>query len=83
MVSRKKTIKYYGVMKSDDIRIRFGQNLKKYRLKKKLTQQQLADLTGIEYKYIQRLEGKLPPAVRIDTIERISSALNISSRMLL
>lgn len=82
-MSIKKTVKYYGVMKSDDIRIRFGQNLKKYRLKKKLTQQQLADLTGIEYKYIQRLESKAPPAVRIDTIQRLSKSLDIEANKLL
>ena len=34
-------------------------------------------LTNIDYKYIQRIEGKNPPAIKIDTIERLANALKI------
>lgn len=40
-----------------------------------MTQETLAALTGIDYKYIQKIEGKNPPAVRIDTIEKLAKAL--------
>lgn len=66
-----------------DIRLAFGNNLKKYRLKKKMTQEALAELTGIDYKYIQKLEGKNPPAVKIDTIKRIAAVFKIPSSKLL
>ena len=57
------------------IRLRFGKNIKKYRATQKITQQKLAELAEIEYKYIQRIEGKKPPAVRIDTIVKLAEAL--------
>ncbi len=65
------------------IQRKFGANLKKYRKLRKLTQQQLAELAEIEYKYIQRLEGKNPTAVRIDTVARLAKALHIEPFKLL
>jgi transcriptional regulator with XRE-family HTH domain len=64
------------------IRIRFGRRLKAWRLKRKLTQQALADKADIEYKYLQRLEGKKPPAIKIDTIEKLATALRIRASSL-
>ena len=43
--------------------------IRKLRLKARMTQEKLALFTGIDYKYIQKIEGKNPPAIRIDTIE--------------
>jgi len=54
-----------------------GKRVKELRRKAKLTQERLAALTGIDYKYIQKIEGMNPPAVRIDTIERLAKALRI------
>ena len=65
------------------IRLKFASNLKKYRAKKKYTQQKLAELADMEYKYIQRLEGKTPPAVRIDTIAKLAKAFRIHPSQLL
>ena len=59
------------------LRLKFGRNLRKFRAQRKLTQQRLAELAEIEYKYIQRIEGKKPPAVKIDTIFRLAKALKI------
>jgi len=59
------------------IQTKFGANLRKYRKLRKLTQQRLAELAGIDYKYVQRLEGKKPTAVRIDTMARLAKALKI------
>jgi transcriptional regulator with XRE-family HTH domain len=77
MVSIIKTIEYYGAMSKPSIRIKVGQRLKEWRAKRKLTQQQLAEKADIEYKYLQRLEGKKPPAIKIDTIQKLATALKI------
>lgn len=67
----------------DSIRLQFAQKIKKLRKSRGLTQEELADLTAIDYKYIQRLEGKTPPAVKIDTIQRIAKALKVDPSKLL
>lgn len=56
-------------------RILLARRIKKLRGKKGYTQEKLADLTGIDYKYIQKIEGKNPPDIRVDTIEKIARAL--------
>lgn len=66
-----------------NIRLRFAETIKKLRKRRGLTQEKLAELTGIDYKYIQRLEGKSPPAVKIDTIQRIAKVLKVSPSKLL
>jgi DNA-binding Xre family transcriptional regulator len=65
------------------IRLMLGKAVRGYRIKKKMTQLELAEKAGIQYKYLQRIEGKGPPAVRIDTIEKISKALRVEPRDLL
>ena len=65
------------VYMSKSMSLKFGSNLRKYRKLRKLTQQRLAELAEIEYKYIQRLEGKKPTAVRIDTVARLAKVLKI------
>ena len=47
------------------------------------TQQYLAGLARVDYKHIQRLESKVPPAARIDTLERIAHAFKMSLSELL
>jgi len=60
-----------------------GKRVRELRLKAKMTQEKLAALTSIDYKYIQRIEGKNPPAVRIDTIEKLAKALKITCSKLI
>jgi len=48
-----------------------------------LTQEQLAEKIGIEYKYYQRIEGKNPPNIRIETIEKLAKALKTTPSNLL
>ena len=67
----------------DDIRLNFGEKIKKLRKKRGYTQERLAALTDIDYKYIQRIESKNPPAVKIDTIKRIASAFKVPPSKLL
>jgi len=60
-----------------DIKLVVCQNIKKYRIKKKLTQVELANNARVNYKYLQRIEGKRPPNLTIETIEKLSKALNV------
>lgn len=65
------------------IRVSFGKAVRQYRARRKMTQLQLAEKAEIQYKYLQRIEGKNPPAVRIDTIAKIARALKIPTSYLM
>jgi len=65
------------------IRLRFGRILRQIRRRKGLTQQRLAELADIDYKHIQRLEGKNPTDVKLETIEKLARAFKISCSKLL
>ena len=67
----------------ENINIRFGNHLKALRRKNKLTQEKLADLAGLEYKYIQRLEGKKPSSPTLNSLEKLAKAFDISISELL
>jgi len=66
-----------------NIRLKLGKKIKELREKRGFTQEKLSEITGIDYKYIQKIEGKNPPALKIDTLERLSKAFNISLSKLL
>lgn len=66
-----------------NIRLKLGMNIKRLRKKYGYTQEKLSELTNIDYKYIQRIEGKNPPAIKIDTIEKLAKALNVKPSELL
>ncbi len=58
-------------------------NIKKYRIKANLTQQELAEKTGFTYQYIRDLESlAIVRCPRLDTLAIISEALNISIKNL-
>lgn len=59
------------------MKILLGRKIKEIRKRRGVTQEQLAELIETSYKYIQRIEGKNPPAIRIDTIGRIAKALKV------
>ena len=59
------------------IRKTFAKNLKKARLDKGITQEQLAEKLGISVRYIQLLEGKNTPNVKVDTLEALAKELKI------
>lgn len=65
------------------IRRVFAKNLKKIRLEKGLTQEELAEKLGISVRYIQLLEGKTTPNVKLDTVETLAKALKVHSTDLL
>ena len=61
-----------------DIKLQLSKRISQLRKKYGYTQHELAEKAGIDYKHIQRLEGKNPPAVRIDTLEKIAKVFNMS-----
>jgi transcriptional regulator with XRE-family HTH domain len=61
-----------------EIRLKFGKRLRRLRKKRGWTQEELAEYAEIAYKHVQRLEGKHPSPVKIDTVEKIAKAFKIS-----
>jgi len=61
-----------------EIRLKFGKKLRHLRKKREWTQEQLAEYADIAYKHVQRLEGKRPSPVKIDTVEKLAKAFKIS-----
>ena len=68
---------------SISIGIQLGRKIKEYRRKHGITQEQLAELIETSYKYIQRIEGKNPPDIRLTTIIRLAKALKVKPADLL
>ncbi|WP_293007291.1 MULTISPECIES: helix-turn-helix domain-containing protein [unclassified Oscillibacter] len=60
----------------------FATNVKQFRLGKKLSQEQLAELAGLHRTYISAVERERRN-ISIENIERIATALNIDSYLLL
>ncbi len=69
-------------MKSN-IKLKIGKKIKELRQKKGYTQEKLADLVKIDYKYLQKIEGKNPPNLTIETIERFAKVFKITVSRLL
>lgn len=67
----------------NSIGIELGRKIKQCRARWELTQEQLAELVKTSYKYIQRIEGKNPPDLRLTTIERIARVLETTPAKLL
>ena len=58
--------------------LRFGKLLKVLRKKRKLTQEKLAELSDLSVVHIQRLEGRSPSGVTLETLIKLSRAFKIS-----
>lgn len=65
------------------IGIELGRKIKEFRRKRGITQEKLAELAETSYKYIQRIEGKTPPDVRLTTIVKLAKALKVKPAELL
>ena len=59
-----------------------AKNIKKYRNVKKLTQEQLAELSGLHRTYIGSVE-RAERNLSLENLERIAKALKVSSKDLL
>jgi transcriptional regulator with XRE-family HTH domain len=66
-----------------NIRLRTAKRIKELRRKRGYTQERLSELTDIDYKYLQRIEGKNPPNIKLETLERLAKAFRISVSKLL
>jgi transcriptional regulator with XRE-family HTH domain len=66
-----------------NIRLKLGRKIRELRNKCGYTQEKLSAVANIDYKYIQKIEGKNPPALKIDTIERLAKALKVKPAELL
>jgi len=62
---------------------KLGRKLKVLRKKRGITQEQLADLIETSYKYVQRIESKNPPDIRLTTVIRLAKALKVKPEELL
>lgn len=65
------------------IRLKLGKRIKELRIKRGYTQEKLSEAANIDYKYIQKIEGKKPSALKIDTIEKFAKALKVNPDELL
>ncbi len=55
-----------------------ARNLKELREKRGLTQEEAADLCGMEYKQYQRYESTKPVDMRLSTIEKIAEGFGVN-----
>ena len=70
-------------MRIPRVRLQLAQQLRKQRKKLKLTQEQAAELAGMDTRYYQRLESKTPNAIKIDTLDRLAKAFKTTPSKLL
>ena len=61
-----------------NVRLRLGKRIKELRKKRRFTQEKFSELANIDYKYLQRIEGKNPPALKVDTLEKLAKVLKVS-----
>ena len=60
-----------------NIRLKLGKRIKELRKNCGYTQDKLSELTEIDYKYIQRIEGKTPPNLTLETLERLAKTFKL------
>ena len=67
-----------------DIYFLVGQNIKKQRKLKKITQLQLANMSYFSYEFIRKIESKSAcrNTFSLDTVDKIAKALDIDIRLL-
>ena len=58
-------------------------NIKKYRIQKSMTQQELADAAYLSHGYIREIESTtMGSTFSLDAVEKIANALNIEIKLL-
>jgi transcriptional regulator with XRE-family HTH domain len=57
----------------------FGDALREFRLRARMTQRELADALSLDFTYVSKIEGRRVPPPARDRIERAAEALNLSS----
>jgi transcriptional regulator with XRE-family HTH domain len=66
-----------------NLRANLGRKIKELRLSLKFTQAELAEVAGIDYKYLQRIESSETPNLTLETIEKLAKALKTTPAKLL
>ena len=66
-----------------EVNRKLAKRIRELREKKGLTQEKLSELSDIDYKHIQLLESKNPPAAKLDTMDKLAKAFNITLSKLL
>ena len=61
----------------DTVDLRFARTLKSLRRARGLTQESLAQRAGVDYKYLQKLEGNNPSSPTLATMEKLASGLDV------
>ena len=59
------------------IRLKLGKKIRELREKYNYTQEELSEKADIDYKYIQRIEGKTPPNLKLETLERLAKTFKL------
>lgn len=72
-------------MRFANVASRFGRRVAKLRRRRGLTQEQVSERTGLEYKYLQRLEspGRRPVNPTLKTLLRLAAVLGVAPKSLL
>lgn len=60
-----------------DIALQLGDRIRALREMHRLTQNELAERSGISTKYLQNLEGKTPKRASIDTLQGLAEGFGI------
>ena len=77
-VSREVTLQDNVCIMNTNINHKLALRIRELRKKCGYTQEKLAELSGVDYKHIQLLEGKHPSSSKIDTLEKLAKAFKIS-----
>lgn len=67
---------------AEDIKFLFGQNLKKIRLEKKISQEELAFRSGLHRTYVSSVE-RGERNISIENIQKLANALDVSIKSLI
>ena len=68
---------------SKEGRLLLAKRLRQLRERHHYTQQMVAEKARLDYKYYQSIEGKHPPNVTFDSLERLAKAFGVSLSELL
>lgn len=60
-----------------NLNVNFGERLRLRRISANYTQEKLAELAGVSPQHIQRLEGKNPSGVTLETTKKLADAFKI------
>lgn len=66
----------------DDVKLRVGRNIRKIRINRGYTQEQLAELAGLHFTYISSVE-RGERNISIVNVEKIAKALAVETQRLL